>query len=183
MKYGKDLDKNAVCLVFDLLLEEINKPNNNISRQSACFVLRKLNQEYLENNLVVNYEHCKDIIEVGIRGKVHDRDFLLCLADLLERYGPTFTLGASLPQAVPYLIGSIKSNIAGRNAKDDIDKRANISASLTVLSVLAQQIIGFEYAKHVGPHYEKDVIKALELIQGETNSIMKEKEICKKAWE
>ena len=127
-------------------------------------MLRKLNEIYMDDPRVVNLTHCSQIIEIGIRGKVYDRDFLLALSDLLNKHGPTFTFGTNLMRALPYLISSIKTNIAGKNAKDVVERRANISASLTVLGVTARKTIGAEYAKHVGPHYEEDVLKAVEKI-------------------
>ena len=86
-------------------------------------MLRKLNETYMDDPRVVNLQHSSQIIEIGIRGKVYDRDFLLSLADLLNKHGPTFTFGTNLMRALPYLIGSIKVNVAGKNAKDIVEKR------------------------------------------------------------
>ena len=70
--------------------------------------------------------------------------------------GPTVTLGKHLTKAVPYFIAGIKFNMAGTNASGKVQRDQNICASITLLTVLAQNIVGLDYAKHVGAHFDAE---------------------------
>jgi len=65
---------------------------------------------------VLTIDHCSRIMELGIKRRVNDADFLNGLFDLMKIKGTTFTLGKSLIRAVPYFLSSIKYNLGGSNA-------------------------------------------------------------------
>lgn len=98
------------------------------------------------------------------------------MADLLNKQGPSLTLGQELIRAIPYFIASIKYNLTGRNAMGKVERDQNISASITILTVLANTCVGLDYAKHVSSNYEDEVVKQLETIKGESLSIQRLKQ-------
>jgi len=111
---------------------------------------------------VVDIVHGLTITQLGIRNKIYDRDFLMCLVDLITHRGPTITLGKHLTKAIPYFISGIKFNMAGTNAAGKVQRDQNICANITLLTVIAQNIVGLDYAKHVGAHFDAEVKQALE---------------------
>jgi len=113
-KYQKD--KPAKELIFGPLFEELQGQKDGATRQSACFILRKLTEIYMDDPEVVDISHCLYIVQMGIKNKISDRHFLMCLFDLINHHGPTVALGKHLTKAIQYFISSVKFNMAGTNA-------------------------------------------------------------------
>ena len=49
-------------IVFGPLFEQIQGARDRSSRQSACYVLRKLNEVYMDDPEVVSLKHCSALI-------------------------------------------------------------------------------------------------------------------------
>lgn len=110
-RYGKD-NKKAKDLIFSQLFEELSK-TSMVSRQTACFVLRKLNEKYMQDPDIVNILHSHTLCALGIKNKIYDGEFLMAIVDLLNEHGVAITLSECLTKAVTHFIGSIKYNMTG----------------------------------------------------------------------
>lgn len=179
-RYGKD--RPAKELIFGPLFEELQGKKDRATRQTACYVVRRLNERYMKDPAVVDIAHCVEISQLGIRGKICDCDFLMCLVDLINAHGLTIALGKHLTKAIPYFIGSVRSNMVGTNAVGKVQRDQNICASITILTVIATSIIGADYAVQVGSFFDADVKQAMEQLKGESQLIMKLKSQCIEAW-
>ena len=71
---------------------------------------------------MVDIAHCLTIAQIGIKNKVCDCDFLICLVDLINHHGPEIALGKYLTQAIPYFISSVKFNMVGTNAVGKVQR-------------------------------------------------------------
>jgi hypothetical protein len=87
-------------------------------------------------------------------------------------------------RAIPYFINSVKYNLAGSNAHSSFERCSNVSASLRVITAVAYQIRlrRLNYAQNVIENFHDDFKKALELVKGENNKILKLKNECLSAW-
>lgn len=109
-------NKKSCNVIFTPIFEQIQGARDRASRQSACYVLRKLNEVYMEDSDVVSLQHCSNIIQIGIKSKVYDSDFLSAISDLIKAHGVTVVLGQDLIKAIQYFINSINGNVSGNNA-------------------------------------------------------------------
>jgi len=103
--YGKS-QLSAVSLIFDPLFEELQAGRDRTSRQTACYILRRLNEVYAADGSVVSVQHCQTMAQLGIRNRVCDCNFLMGLADLIndKNLGPIAVLGKDLERAMPFFI-------------------------------------------------------------------------------
>ena len=74
----------------------------------------------MTNEKVVDELHTFNIVELGIKNKVYDCDYIMCIVDLINAKGPTLVLGENLIKAIQYFINSIKFNVAGTNASGKV---------------------------------------------------------------
>ena len=144
------------------------------TRQSACYVIRRLNELHLQPNIdpaVIDPSHCLNLTDIGIKVKCYDGNFLDMLSDLLEHkdLGPTLTLGKHCTRAIPYFINSVKYNLNGTNAQNKVQRGENVMASLRILTTVAFElrIRKLDYAKNICGTFQDDVKKALDQIKGE----------------
>lgn len=115
---------------------------------------------------VVDLDHCQNIVELGVKHRVYDGDFLMAIHDLVDHKGPTDVLSNDLVKAVQYFVNSVKHNVTGSNAMGKVQRDYNISASLQILTLVATSMVGLDYAKHIGPHFVEDVRVKMELLNG-----------------
>jgi len=186
-RYGKDGSKPAKDLIFGPLFEDLdttNKPGRDrTTRQSACYVLRKLNERYMDLPDVVDTAHCQYITQLGIKSKIYDGEFLMTLVDLIKHHGPTNTLGKHLTKAMPHFIASVQYNMGGTNALGKVQRDHNIMASLEILTLMAKSVIELDYSKSVNQQfgvmetlqyaslvasYFEDLQQAVEKLKGES---------------
>ena len=111
-RYGRE-NKKAKDLIIQPLFDELQSPKERVSRQTACYILRKLNEKYMQDPEIVNVFHCHTMVALGIKHKVYDGEFLMAVVDLLNEHGVGITLGECLAKAVPHFIASIKYNQTG----------------------------------------------------------------------
>lgn len=55
--YGKS-QLSAKDLIFDPLFEELQAGRDRVSRQTACYILRRLNEIYMSDANIVSVQHC-----------------------------------------------------------------------------------------------------------------------------
>lgn len=96
---------------------------------------------------IVDLPHALNLTELGIKNKLCDADFLGCLSDMMDIFGPTYVLGKHLIKAIPHFIYCIKYNIGGTNAVGKVHRDKNIEETLKLLTIIPTKIIGLEYAK------------------------------------
>jgi hypothetical protein len=77
---------------------------NICTKNTACYIIRKLNEKYMKDQEIVNIQHCLTISELGIKYKINDCEFLMSLVDLINGHGPTIVFGKLLIKVLPYLI-------------------------------------------------------------------------------
>jgi len=100
-------------IIFDPLYEELKGGKNRIAKQTACHILRKLNEWYMDEPKVVDSLHCQTIAAVGIQFRVYDCDFLMALVELINAHGPKTTFGPNISKSVDYFLSSLKFNLTG----------------------------------------------------------------------
>ena len=73
-------------MAFKVLFEEIERedPQQNIS---ACYIIRKLNQIFSEDEGIVNLVHANTLLNLGITHNICNGEFLMCIVDLLNSHG------------------------------------------------------------------------------------------------
>jgi hypothetical protein len=70
----------------------------------------------MQNPAVVDISHCLTIVQLGIKSKITDRHFLMCIFDLIDCHGPTVVLGQFMTKAIQYFIQCVKTNSLNKNA-------------------------------------------------------------------
>lgn len=174
-------------LIFLPLMDELQQGKDRATRQSACYVIRKLNERYMEpkndkgaqnpfyDPNVVDNVHALNLSEICVKSKICDADFLGCLSDMIYKFGPTFVLGKHISKAIPHFIWSIKYNMGGTNAVGKVHRDKNIEESLKLLTLIPQQIdkLKLDYSKDVSDSYTDDVMRHLDMLKGENNKTLK----------
>ena len=112
MRYGKD-NKKAKDLIFQPLFEELANPKERVTRQTACYIFRKLNEKYMDDPDIVNYNHARTYVALGVKNKVYDGEFLMGVVGLLNSHGIGITLGDFVAKSVTHFIYSVKYNLTG----------------------------------------------------------------------
>jgi len=171
-RYGRD-NKKAKDLIFQPLFEELCNPMDRVSRQSACVVLRKLNENYMQDPDVVNILHSHTLVALGIKNKIYDGEFLMTIVDLLNEQGVAITLSECLAKAINHFFASVKFNMTGQNASNKVHRDQHICASLTTLAVLANNSIDTEYAGQIWPRFQAQFYETMRLLDSEPMSILK----------
>ena len=66
----------------------------------------------MEDPDVVNVLHAHTISGLGIKNKIYDGEYLMCITDLLNHHGVAITLGQVrfLPKALTHFIQSVHYN-------------------------------------------------------------------------
>jgi hypothetical protein len=70
----------------------------------------------MNDHSIVNIEHCQKMVQVGIKGKVCENDYIIAIIELVKNFGPTIVFGKELISIIPFYIWSIKFNAAGTNS-------------------------------------------------------------------
>lgn len=180
-RYGRE-NKKAKDLIIQPLFDELQSPRERVSRQSACYILRKLNEKYMQDPEVVNVFHCHTMVALGIKNKVYDGEFLMAVVDLLNEHGVGITLGECLGKAVPHIISSIRYNQTGQNASGKVHREQHLCSSLTLLAVLANTSINTEFAGQIIPKYLQMFNEGMALLNNESQAVLKIREQCINAW-
>ena len=155
-------------IIYDPLLEELRGGKSTVARQSASYVLRRLNEWYVKDSRVVDGLLCQTISAVGIQFKVYDCDFLMALVDLINHRGLFETLGVNISKASEYALNSLRFNYTGQNAVGKVQKDQNISASIVFLAVLANGLTGLDTTKEIASAHHTLVLTALNQVKGDT---------------
>lgn len=111
-RYGMD-NKKAKDLIFQPLYDVLQNPIDRVPRQSACFIIRKLNEKYMQDPDLVNILHSHTITALGIKHKIYDGEFLMAIVDLLNEHGIALTLSECLAKSVDHFIQSVRFNLTG----------------------------------------------------------------------
>lgn len=180
-KYGSE-QKQAKDLIIHPLFEELKNPKERVSRQTALTILRKLNSQYMQDPEIVNILHSHTLCALGIKHKIYDGEFLMAIVDLLNEHGIGLTLSECLSKAVSHFISSVQYNLTGQNASNKVHRDHHVSASLTVLAVLANNSIDTEYAKQIAPKHTYAFHEAMNLLNDEAKNILRLRAGCLDAW-
>lgn len=132
--------EKAACSIFHPLLNVINNGVNQQQRWFASNILRKLNLHYKGNQDVIDNDHIQELVNLGMNKKVYDNDYLMTINDLIYTYGITNVLGKNTVKAIPYMVNSLVFNQTGRNAIGKVQRDANVSASLSILEGVAENL-------------------------------------------
>ena len=81
------IDKKAKDLVFNPLFERLEKAIERVTKQTTSFILRSLNNKFMQNPDVVNGIHAFKIIALGIKNNFCDSDFSWAIIELLNNHG------------------------------------------------------------------------------------------------
>ena len=70
-RYGAQ-NQRAKDLIIQPLFDELQKPQDMTTRQTACYVLHKFNAQYMQDPDIVNILHCHTLTAFGIKHKIYD---------------------------------------------------------------------------------------------------------------
>ena len=98
---------------------------------------------------VVNVLHAHTISGLGIKSKIYDGEYLMCVTDLLNAHGVAITLGQVkfLPKALSHFIQSVHYNYKRPQAGQVVERQNHILASLTILTAFAYRCVDTEFAQ------------------------------------
>ena len=179
-RYGENL--KAKDLIFQALFEELQNAKDRVSRQTACYVLRKLNEKYMQDPEIVNILHAHTITALGIKHKIFDGEFLMTIVDLLNEHGVAITLSECLTKAVSHFLASVKFNQTGQNANNKVHRDQHVCSSLTIIAVLANMSVDTEYACKIVPKFQDQFNAAMHLLNSESQAILKLRQQTLNAW-
>jgi len=71
-----------------------------VSRQSACYILQRLNEQYMHDPEIVNILHSHTIITLGLKNKIYDGEFLQIFVSLISAHGIAISCGECVGKTV-----------------------------------------------------------------------------------
>jgi hypothetical protein len=106
-------NEKARDLIFQPLYEELSNPKLFVTRQTACYILLKLNEKYQDDPDIVNPFRSQGIIALGLKNKIYDGEFLMAVGNLINLQGVALTLGEMFGKSMTHFIASVKYNLTG----------------------------------------------------------------------